>query len=178
LGLPVHAIAVQRQGEPREEIKDGVNVVRIPALLTTNWASPSRWARKLTFLVRAAGRIRRERFDIVHVYSTIGAFILPLLVGRRCQWVQEFQTGAVSSRWSLARWVQDRLRAWQGRAFDANLAVTRVLGQRLFGKSASETVDEVPAGVNLGLFRYGLPRDFRSELGIPSNAIVFVHAGV
>ena len=132
LGLPVHAIAVQRQGEPQEEIKDGVSVVRIPSLLTTHWASPARWARKLTFLLRAACRISREEYDIVHVYSTIGVFILPLLVGRRCKWVHEIQTGAVSSRWSLARWVQDRLRAWQGRAFDANLAVTRVLGQRLF----------------------------------------------
>jgi glycosyltransferase involved in cell wall biosynthesis/SAM-dependent methyltransferase len=178
LGHQVDAIAVQRPGEPSHTIDDNVRVVRIAVPLTTRWASPLRWAGKFVFLQRAARHVRQTGYDVVHLYSTIGAFLLPWLGGRRARWVHEIQTGAVSSRWRLARWVQDRLRAWQGRAFDANMAVTRVLGQRLFGMRACETVDEVPAGVNLGLFRPDLPRDFRDELGIPSNAMVFVHAGV
>jgi glycosyltransferase involved in cell wall biosynthesis len=178
LGHHVEAIAVQRPGEPHENIEDKVRVIRMPSPLTTNWYSPLRWGRKLTFLARVAARIRAQEFEIVHVYSTIGAFILPLLAGRRCKWVHEIQTGAVSSRSRLTRWILDRLRAWQGRAFDANFAVTRALGERLFGKSASQAVQEVPAGVNFRVFSSGIATDFRDERGIPEDAIVFVHAGV
>jgi glycosyltransferase involved in cell wall biosynthesis len=89
--------------------------------------------------------------------------------------VLEHQTGAVSSRRGALRWVEDRLRAAQGLAFDVNLAVTNVLGRRLFGRRAFEVV---PAGVNPAMFHPGLPRDFRAEIGVPEDAIVLVHAGV
>jgi glycosyltransferase involved in cell wall biosynthesis len=90
--------------------------------------------------------------------------------------VQEHQTGAVSARWRFARWAEDRIRALQGRLFDANLTVTETLGRRLFGDPTR--FEAVPAGVNLSLFRPGLPRDLRRELNLPANAVVFVHAGV
>ena len=73
--------------------------------------------------------------------------------------------------------LQDRARAFQGLAFDANLTVTKVLGERVFGQRSS-IVDTVPAGVNLSHFRPGLSRDARQELSIPADAVVFVHAGV
>jgi hypothetical protein len=179
LGQHVTVIAVQRPSEQANDNQDAVHIMRIPATLTTNWASPLRWANKFWFLVRAAARIRKQQFDIIHAYTTVGACILPLL-GRRdfhSKWVHEIQSGAVSSRSSLARKVQDRATVLQGLAFDANLAVTQTLAERLFGKTASR-VDVVPAGVNLSHFRPDLTCGFRGEMGIPPRAIVFVHAGV
>ncbi|MGH9340954.1 MAG: glycosyltransferase, partial [Acidobacteriota bacterium] len=147
-----------------------------PLDLSVHWGSPRRWRSKLNFLLKATRQLRDGRFDIVHVYCTMGAFLLPIFVGRRSKWIQEHQTGAVSSASRLSRKLQDRLRAWQGRFFDVNFVVTVTLGERLFGLNGKFEV--VPAGVNLSLFRAGLPRTFRSELGIPEDAIVFVHAGV
>jgi 1,2-diacylglycerol 3-alpha-glucosyltransferase len=175
LGHDVHAIAVQRHGEPVEAVEDGVHVRRLPLQLTMKWSSPLRWLSKARFLREAARIIGRERFDIAHVYCTIGAALIPFSAGGTTRWVLEHQTGAVSSKNGTVRWLEDRLRAAQGRAFDVNFAVTDVLGRRLFGRRPFEAV---PAGVNPTVFRPGLARDLRSTIGIPADAIVFVHAGV
>ena len=176
LGHDVSAFAVQRSDEPRENIEDGVRVVREPLALTVNWSSPMRWLRKARFLRAASAFIDSEPFDVAHVYCTIGAFALPLLSRRRVKWVIEHQTGAVSSRVPFVRRVEDRLRAWQGYLFDASLTVSRELGTRLFGTRGRFEV--VPAGVNLSLFGQVHSRGLRTELNIPDDAIVFVHAGV
>jgi glycosyltransferase involved in cell wall biosynthesis len=176
LGLDVDALAVRRGDEALDEASDGVHVIRVPVPLGATWASPSRWVRKLQFFCVVAARIRGTPYDIVHVYSTLGAFALPLLAGRRPKWVHELQTGAVSSRSRLSRWAQNRVRAWQGALFDANLAVTAVLGQRLF--RGRRHIDVVPAGVNLEAFTPGCEPGLRSEMGVGQDAVVFVHAGV
>jgi glycosyltransferase involved in cell wall biosynthesis len=156
-------------------MEDDVRVRRLPLHLTMHWMSPRRWLAKMSFLRAAASIVRREHFDIGHVYCTIGASLVPLRGPSRTRWVLEHQTGAVSSKSRSARWLEDRLRAAQGATFDVNLAVTDVLGRRLFGRKVFEAV---PAGVNPALFRPGLPTGLRAELGIPADAIVFVHAGV
>jgi glycosyltransferase involved in cell wall biosynthesis len=176
LGHAVTVVAAQRPGEPEDITLDGVRVLRIGTPLTMHWASPARWLRKARFMREAARVIRAGSFDVVHVYCTIGAGALPLAAGRRARWVQEHQTGAVSSRSRFLRWLEDRVRAGQGRLFDANLTVSRELGERLFG--ARGRFEEMPAGVNLQLFSGGAPRDFRAEHGIPDDDVVFVHAGV
>jgi glycosyltransferase involved in cell wall biosynthesis len=176
LGHQVTAFAVQREGEPRESVEDAVRVVRESMALTMNWASPARWMRKARFLHAASRYVASHDFDVVHVYCTIGAFALPLAGRHRAKWVQEHQTGAVSSQSRLARRAEDRLRAWQGKLFDANLTVSKILGERLFGSAGR--FDVVPAGVSLSVFGRSHSRDLRSELGIPDDAIVFVHAGV
>lgn len=175
LGHEVHAYAVGRPGEPEDAVEDGVHVHRVPQPLTVNWASPARWLRKFSFLRGAGQWLRRGRFDVVHVYCTIGSGVLPLLGGRGSKWVLEHQTGAVSQHLEVLRTLENRLRAWQGRTYDINFTVTDVLGRRLFG---SRPFEAVPAGVDLGRFRPGLPRTFRAEHGIPDDHIVFVHAGV
>jgi glycosyltransferase involved in cell wall biosynthesis len=175
-GHRVTVIAVRRHGEPAEERRDGVLVKRFDAPLTMRWTSFERWRAKGAFFWRAARLIRSQGFDIVHVYCTIGAFILPAFARRGAKWIQEHQTGAVSAQSALVRACEDRLRALQGNFFDLNLTVSRKLGERLFGNRVA--FDEMPAGVNLRLFRPGLPRDLRAERGIPNDGIVFVHAGV
>jgi glycosyltransferase involved in cell wall biosynthesis len=140
-----------------------------------NWTSPARWLRKVTFLREAGRFIRAEKFDVVHVYCTIGSMVLPWIGGSSPRWVLEHQTGAVSQRRASLRWLENRLRAWQGRTYDVNFAVTDVLGRRLFG---SRPFQVVPAGVNLSSFRPGAPRGFRRERGIPDDHVVLVHAGV
>lgn len=177
LSHEVTAVAVRRDGESLESLEDGVRILRMPVSLTVSWASPRRWFAKVLFLMRVAKFIRDAKFDVIHVYCTIGSFLLPLLSGRcRARWVQEHQTGAVSSRSRAARVIQDKVRAWQGKLFDIDFTVTQVLGERLFGRNGRFEV--VPAGVNLHLFAPGLPADFRTQLSIPESAIVFVHAGV
>jgi glycosyltransferase involved in cell wall biosynthesis len=175
LGHDVHAFAVGRDGEPSVTSQDDVSVHRVPMPLTVNWSSPARWGRKAAFLAAASNFLRRERFDIAHVYCTIGSIVLPLLGGARA-WVLEHQTGAVSQRSEHVRRLENRLRAWQGTTYDINFTVTDVLGERLFG--SKRRFEVVPAGVNLGAF--GAPRSsgLRQELGIADDEIVFVHAGV
>ena len=175
LGHEVSAFAVGRMGEPTDSIEDGVQVHRMTQPLTVNWASPTRWVRKFRFLLEAGRFVRKRRFDIVHVYCTIGSGVLPLIGRTHTRWVLEHQTGAVSQRFESLRWLENRLRAWQGRTFQANFTVTEALGRRLFG---ARPFFVVPAGGNLDHFRPGLPRTFRQDLGIGDHHVVYVHAGV
>ena len=177
-GHSVTAIAVRRPDEPMEAVEDGVRVLRLDMPLSMNWASPSRWAAKLSFLKMAARYLRQHPQDIVHVYCTIGSFLVPVLTGATpTRWVHEYQTGAVSSRTRFGRWLEDRVRAVQSRFFDANFVVTSTLGARLFGKR-SRRFQVVPAGVNLRVFNTHVQSTLRTQLGIPPDAVVFVHAGV
>lgn len=176
LGHHVTAVGVQRPGEPADVSEDGVRVVRLPVHLTVRWGSPRRWLAKASFFKATAAMIRRERFEVVHVYCTIGAGLLPVLARGHARWVLEHQTGAVSSRARAARWLEDRLRAAQGLTYDTNFANTAYLGHRLFGRDGSFEV--VPAGVNPALFRPGGRRSLRDELAIPASATVFAHVGV
>jgi glycosyltransferase involved in cell wall biosynthesis len=176
-GHDVTAIAIGRDGEPRESHVDGVRVIRLEAPITTRWSSPTRWTRKLSFMRETARIVRACDFDVVHVYCTIGAALIPLLGGRGPVYIQEHQTGAVSSGSGLVRSLEDRIRAGQGRFFHRDFTVSAELGQRLF--DGRRPFDVMPAGVNLRLFGANVRgRDFRAELGIGRDAIVFVHAGV
>jgi glycosyltransferase involved in cell wall biosynthesis len=174
LGHDVSAFAVGRPGEPEEAIEDGVHVHRLPQPLTVNWASPARWLRKFRFLYEAGRFVRARHFDIVHVYCTIGTGVLPLIGGSKPRWVIEYQTAAVGQQREALEHLENRMRAWQGRTFDAIFTLNEVLGRRLLG---SRPFHVVPAGVNLDAFRPGLPRTFRREHGIPDDHTVFILAG-
>ena len=174
LGHEVSAFAVGRPGEPEQGVEDGVHVHRLPQPMTVNWASPARWLRKFRFLFEAGRFVRARHFDIVHVYCTIGTGVLPLIGGSKPRWVIEYQTAAVDQRREAFEHLENRLRAWQGRTFDAMFTLNEVLGRRLLG---SRPFHVVPAGVNLDAFRPGLPRTFRREHAIPDDHIVYILAG-
>lgn len=174
LGHDVSAYAVGRPEEPLEAVEHGVRVHRLPQPLTVDWASPARWLRKFRFLYEAGRFVRAGRFDIVHVYCTIGTGVLPLIGGSKPRWVIEYQTGSVSQNIEAMRTLENHVRAWQGATYDAKFALNEVLGRRVLG---SRPFHVVPAGVNLSAFRPGLPRTFRHEHGIADDHIVFILAG-
>jgi glycosyltransferase involved in cell wall biosynthesis len=175
-GHDVTAVAIARPGEPADAGVDGVRVLRLPAAVTTRWASPARWTSKLTFMRAAARIVRDGRFDVVHVYCTIGGALVPLLAGSGPLYVQEHQTGAVSAGSALVRGLEDRLRAWQGRFFDRDFTVSQELGERLF--KGRRPFEVMPAGVNLRLFGGTAAATFRASHDIAPDDVVFVHAGV
>jgi glycosyltransferase involved in cell wall biosynthesis len=175
LGHDVTAIAIARADDPGESNVDGVRTIKLPAPITVHWASPARWLYKFRFMLDAAKIVRAGNFDVVHIYCTIGAAIVPWFGGRRAVYAQEHVTGAVSWASARLRAAEDWLRAAQGRAFDANFAVSAELGRRLFG---TKPFDVMPAGVNLRVFGADPPADFRAANGIAADEIVFVHAGV
>jgi glycosyltransferase involved in cell wall biosynthesis len=174
LGHDVSAFAVGRPEEPEDALEDGVHVHRLRQPLTVDWASPARWLRKFRFLYEAGRFVRARSFDIVHVYCTIGSGVLPLLGGSKPGWVIEYQTGSVSNGMEAIRRLENRLRAWQGATFNASFILNDVLGRRVLG---SRPFHVVPAGVNLDVFRPGLPRTFRREHGIADDHVVFILAG-
>jgi glycosyltransferase involved in cell wall biosynthesis len=175
LGHDVTAVAIARAEDPGESTVDGVRAIRLAAPITVHWASPSRWLYKFKFMLDAARIVRRGDFDVVHVYCTIGAALVPWFGGRRPVYAQEHVTGAVSWASARLRAAEDWLRAAQGRFFDANFTVSEELGRRLFKGGA---FDVMPAGVNLRVFGGNPPQDFRAAHGIAGDEIVFVHAGV
>lgn len=170
-GIEVHAFAVRYPGEPVLASEEGVRVHRIVRVGT------NRWITKLKFFGRVLWRIWRREFPIVHAYTTLGAFVLPLLGPRRSRYIHEIQSGAVTPGPVLVRRVDDVLRRQQSRLFDLNATVSPELRDRMFGPGDPQ-VAIFPAGVNLRVFTGHRDNFRRYQHGLTDEAIVLVYSGV
>lgn len=174
LGMDVQCVALARPGEALQETAEGVRVMRIA--LRPGWAISPLW--RMRFFVAAMRRVRAHGPDIVHVYSSLGAFVLPLLMrSGRAKWVHEMQSGAVVSGFRLGRWLENTARRFQCRFFDVNLTVTEGLRGKLFGRRPLPNVHVLPAGVNVRRFQRGDGGRIRQALGLHPTDVAFLYAG-
>lgn len=169
-GIEVHAYAVRYPGQPFFACEDRVTVHRVVQI------GANRWLDKAKFFARVLVELWRYRFPIVHVYTTLGAFVLPLLGPRKSRYLHELQSGAVSPGPNFIRRIDDILRRQQSRLFDLNATVSAELRDRMFGPEDSE-VAIFPAGVNLSMFTGERNDSRRRERNLADDDIIFVYSG-
>ncbi|GEM_PF-936962 len=183
-GWETHVITCRRRTEPVEERAQGVQVHRV---------DPGPWdmARLVNpaFFAAAARIIRRERFDLVHVYNVMGASLLPRLAhtrgrnGRQTAWVLDIQAGPFLWPFASLRRAMAALTRAESRCFDAVLVINEAVAEYIFG---GEWARDVAGFSRLGvrLERFAQPQLqqqrelLRRQLGLAPQHLVFVHSGV
>lgn len=183
-GWETHVVTCRRQREASEDCIGGVQVHRIDTgpLEAARFLNPA-------FFPAAIRILRRERFDLVHVYNVVGASLFPRFVhtaGRvvqRTGWVLDIQAGPFLFRHRPIQQALAGLIRAESRCFDAVLVIHEAVADFIFGARRHEAVAGYsPPGVRVERFARPFSAQEREAvrrgLGLDSGNLVFVHSGV
>ncbi|MBI1283654.1 MAG: glycosyltransferase [Thiobacillus sp.] len=169
-GLGVFAIAPGRPDEPAFEIKDGVRIHRVPLRSIGRFSLDRLW-----FLIQASRILRKNDFDLIHVYAFVGAGLLPWLAGRhRARWLYDCQTSAIKPP---LLWLQNVLIRAESWSYDVITVLSEGIRDIVFGpRAAVEAI--VPLGADFDHFRPQTAQTYLFEkLGISPDAQVLTYCG-
>lgn len=129
------------------------------------------------FLCKVISLLRKDRYDIVHVFNSPGISALPLFSRNSCrQWILDVRTGSIEGGIKAA--VYDKVCALEARIFDRTILLSKGLKQKLFGATTRNDLEIVPLGANLRMFRPPLQNQtLRPNLSIGPDDIVLVYTG-
>jgi glycosyltransferase involved in cell wall biosynthesis len=114
-GFAVHVIATRREGEPRRQLVDGVNVHRLPISHRRGAGAFGVFVEYVAFAVLATLRLARlslrRRFDVVQVHNPpdflIVAALVPKLLGSRVVFdVHDLSSDMFAMRFPSAWWAR------------------------------------------------------------------------
>ena len=169
-GLDVSVIAPGRPDEPVLEVIDGVRVHRVTLHSIGRFSFD-----RIRFLIRASRILRRQAFDLIHVYAFVGAGLLRLLSGRSgARWLYDCQTSAIKPPLlGLQNW----LIRMESRGFDAITVLSTGIRDIVFGRG-TPVAAIVPLGADFERFQPMAPdRTLMSRLGISAADCVLCYCG-
>ena len=169
-GLDVSVIAPGRPDEPVLEVIDGVRVHRVTLHSIGRFSFD-----RIRFLIRASRILRRQAFDLIHVYAFVGAGLLRLLSGRSgARWLYDCQTSAIKPPLlGLQNW----LIRMESRGFDAITVLSTGIRDIVFGPG-TPVAAIVPLGADFERFQPMAPdRTLMSRLGISAADYVLCYCG-
>jgi len=169
-GLDVSVIAPGRPDEPVLEVIDGVRVHRVTLHSIGRFSFD-----RIRFLIRASRILRRQAFDLIHVYAFVGAGLLRLLSGRSgARWLYDCQTSAIKPPLlGLQNW----LIRMESRGFDAITVLSTGIRDIVFGRG-TPVAAIVPLGADFERFQRMAPdRTLMSRLGISAADCVLCYCG-
>ncbi|MDP1613828.1 MAG: glycosyltransferase family 4 protein [Sulfuritalea sp.] len=169
-GLDVTAIAPGRPGEPAFEIIDGVRLHRIPLDSIGRFSLD-----RVRFLIQASRILRKNDFDLIHIYAFVGAGLLPLLSQRKdALWLYDCQTSAIKPPLLS---LQNRLIRLESYSFDTVTVLSEGIRDIVFGPGMPVAAI-VPLGADFEHFRPRPPDPaLRSRYGISETDCVLCYCG-
>lgn len=157
-GVTVTAIAPQRPGEKKEEIIQGVTVVRIPVS-----SLKKKSLSNASYIMRCAHLLKKMKPDIGHIYSSLGMGIIPLYAHSDTVWIRDIRSlnyfGGLRAK--FADWTT-KIESYN---FDALIALDEILFHKLFG-FIPDNCFVVPLGANFQKFYPGRNDLLRKKLDI------------
>lgn len=168
VGHQVDVLALQREGEKREESIQGVNVIRLANhkdgffLLKT---APH-------FIKCLNAHLSQSDYDIVHVYSFRGCSILPLLNRNYpTKWILDIRTGNIAKS-LLKSNIANTITKIESKAFQNIIVLDKMVAKKVL--SANTRYIQIPLGADFSKFRPGRNNSLRNALGIHEDEIVIV----
>ncbi|MCF6150669.1 MAG: glycosyltransferase family 4 protein [Candidatus Kuenenia sp.] len=133
----------------------------------------------IIFIIKLIFLLRKERFDIIHVFNTPGACLLPLFCKKKqknTQWILDIQTGAIFG--GLKSLIYDRLTVFEAKFFDKVSILSKHLKDKLFGNKLLKDIYVVPLGANIKRFeKIERDKNFWQKLGITDNTTILIYIG-
>jgi glycosyltransferase involved in cell wall biosynthesis len=170
MGLEVSVIAPGRSGEALYEIIEGVHVHRIPTESVGRFSFG-----RLAFLIKATNWLRKQKFDLVHVYAFVGASVLPWLGGRtRSVWLYDCQTSAIKPPLLALQNFLIRFESW---SYDVTTVLSEGIRDMVFGPNAQVTAI-VPLGADFTRFKPQTADErLRTQYGILQEVPILTYCG-
>ena len=140
--------------------------------------SPSLKITHILFLIKLVFLLRKERFDIVHIFYCPGVAILPIFCKKHHgKWILDIQTWKI---WTpIKKFFYDRLMVLEARFFNKIFILNEHLKGKLFGKKPPENIYITPLGANIEKFvKVRKDRAIWRKYGLSEKSVIFVYHGL
>jgi len=174
-GVDILAIVAGRKKEKKEEIINGVKVHRIPFESVKKKTSNS--FKFALYASRLFNKLsKKENFDIVHIYASMGVFLIKLLArNNKSKWIYDIRSGAISG--GVMSFIGTNLLKFESSFFDATIVLDKELKKSIFGDNNSKNIYVVPLGANFEIFYPSKNRQIRTKYGVSDTDLLVIHVG-
>ncbi|MHA1343131.1 MAG: glycosyltransferase family 4 protein [Promethearchaeota archaeon] len=105
----------------------------------------------IIFLLKLIFILKREKFDIIHIFNFVGVSLLPIFCkNQKEKWILDIQTGSDTE--TIKDFFYDKLVAFEASFFDKVIILNSKLKDKLFNKNPSVNIYIIPLGVNIKRF--------------------------
>lgn len=171
-GLNVYVIGMIKDGSINVQDVEGVKFFPFSAE-----SDSVRSPQKLSFLWHTSRILSTLSCDIIHVYASLGIFLLPLL-SRRSQsksvWIYDIRSGPVHP--GLTAWVGRKALSVESRFFDTVFCQSEGTREMIFGEGR-EDIFIARQGVDMNLFQPMPQTPAKKKLNIPEDEFVLIFVG-
>jgi len=131
----------------------------------------------LIFLLKLISILKKERFDIVHIFNFPGVSLLPIFCKKKNRkWFMDVQS--VTEEAGLKGIFYDNLTFLESMPFDGINVLNERMKNKLFGNKLLKKVKIVPLGANLKRFEEAkCDRSIWKTCGIKENDFILVYIG-
>ena len=169
----VYAIVAGRKNEKQKNIVNGVKVKRI-FINFKNQTTVQSLKFYLVLIKNSRDYIKTNNFDIVHVYSSFGCFLLPLFIKHKGKWIYDIRSGAIGGK--IKGICSKIIQRFEALFFDAVITLDEALGNSIFNKN-KRNLYIVPLGANLEVFRQLKSKNIRDRYNIKKDEYLLLYIG-
>lgn len=172
LGHNVTVVVARRPDEAPADDQNGVRIIRINATNNTGFLN------SLRFYFQARRFLKKEEFDIIHLFNPSLAVTLLSIEGRIIRWpiIFDIRTGPVGKK---IRSMLGHILSLIGLLFaKQGIILFEPLKEVIIPKILRQKVSEVPLGADMDIFaEQNRHFDLRKSLGYSNEDIVIVYIG-
>jgi glycosyltransferase involved in cell wall biosynthesis len=134
-------------------------------------------AAHLLFILKMLAFLRKENYDVIHLFNAPGLSLLPLCCKSAAKkWVLDIRTVRIEG--GIRAFLYDRLKIFESRFFDRTILLGEGLRKKLFGNRSHNRTSIVPLGANLAKFRHTENnRSLWDEFNIARDSIILLYIG-
>lgn len=130
----------------------------------------------LIFIIKLIYILRREKFDIIHVFYFTGASLLPIFCKKNGKWVLDIRSGRLNR--GIKGILYNKLIKFESKFFDLVIVVNEGLKNKLFKNDKGERIKILPLGANLKKLRaVKVDRSFWKIYGVELESLILIYIG-
>lgn len=134
-------------------------------------------ATHLLFILKMIALLRKERYDIVHVFNSAGLSLLPVCCRQASRkWLLDIRTARIEG--GAIAFFYDKVKIFESSFFDHTILLGEGLRRKLFGNRKQDRTSIVPLGANLAKFRHAEEdRSLWDNFKIPRGSVILLYIG-
>jgi len=130
----------------------------------------------LIFIIKLISILRRDKYDIIHVFNFTGASLLPIFCKKSGKWIFDIQSGRLNG--GIKGILYNKLINFESKFFDFTIVVSKGLKEKLFRKENGKKIEVIPLGANLRNFQtVKIARSIWKSFGVKPENFILIYIG-
>jgi len=166
MGMAVSVIAQGDRGEALDETVNGVKILRVPGM--------NRFSR-LVFPFKVLKYLKKQHYDIAHVFWGKGFFLLPLLGPKNIKWICDVCHGNIYG--GLRSYLVNVITRFESMYFSKVITNSEHTREKIFSKNDKREMGYIQRGVDTSVFKKINSSDLRKKLNLHEDDKVGIYHG-